>query len=252
MRLTSLLLFGVLIFGSFISQANETGLPVKSVVLAEAMTKYMPGILPVKQSLELAYERLGISVEWLSLPSGRALKYTNEGRFDGEFLRAESVVNEGYSSLIKVPVALVSSDIHLYCLREVFCQPGGESLKLIGYNINIKYFKMLCSQLKLNCIGFYPSKITLEALLESRVDAFIATEVEIAKGLDELSPLFYQSEVLGSIEAFHYLHKKLESLVPSLTEELNKLEHEGLRPNLKEQAKNALEKTGKIIPVSSN
>lgn len=251
MRLTSWLLLLICSFASVFSYADEAEVPITSVVIADGAVEFAPGILPVKQSLTLAYERLGISVEWLTLPSARALKYSNEGRFDGEFLRAEAVVNEGYNELIKVPVPLISTGIHLYCLREQFCQSIAEAEKLIGYNINIKYIKILCAERKLNCVGFYPNEVTFEALLENRVDAFLATDVEAAKGLSELSPLFYQSEQVSSIEAFHYLHKKLEFLIPRLTEELIKLEHEGLRPNLKEAAKKALEKTGKIIPVSS-
>ena len=251
MRLTSLLLLCVLTIGPAHTYANEASSSVKSVVIAEAMTEFTPGLLPVKQSLELAYRRLGIDVEWLSLPSERALKYTNEGRFDGEFLRAESVVSQGYNDLVKVPVSLVDTDIHLYCLKALYCQESGTSEKLVGYNINIKYFKNLCEQKGLNCIGFYPSSEPFKALLHGRVDAFMATEVEVAKSIDELSPLFYRSGLVSTIEAFHYLHKKLEFIIPELTEELIKLEQEGLRSDLKEQVKKVLEKTGKVIPVSS-
>lgn len=238
----------MLVFSSTLHSAEQKPLP-KSVVLTELLTKYIPSLLPVKQIIELAYERLGIEVEWVELPSMRALKYSNEGRFDGEMIRASSVVNSGYDELLQVPTKLLDVEIRMYCLTATKCGDIYNKNLIVGHNVHIKFYDLLCRKHKFQCNSFYPYQQALTPLIQGKVDAIMSTPFELFGSINEMSPMIYQSDLIVKIDAFHYLHKRLAHLIPKLTAELTKMEKEGLKPDIAKQAIQALEKTNKIVPV---
>jgi len=222
-----------------------------SLVLSDIITQNTPGFIPIKQNLVLAYERIGIDIEWITVPTERALKYSNEGRFDGEFLRTSEVVEGQYEQLVKVPELLVEASAYLFCLTPKPCRNINSSSILVGYNNEVKLYKKLCEKLHLACQGFYPYGNPIKPLVQDKVDAYIASEFELAGVIDSLSPILYQSKPIVKAQGYHYLHKDVAFLIPELLAEFSKMKEEGLMPDHQQQIRHALQQTGKIKRLSN-
>lgn len=192
----------------------------KKVVISDVMNESATVFLNIKSVLDAAYKELGVEVEWVRLPTTRALMYSNSGDFDGELIRIERVAKE-YPNLVQVPVPLIETAFHLYCLKREHCVKSDLSSLLIGYNKQIKLYEHLCQQRKWACYSFVDSKRILAPLYQNKIEAFLAAGPELVVEINEPGPILYQSKALHKDTAFHYLHKKHKKLGEALAVTLN-------------------------------
>lgn len=193
----------------------------KKVVISDVMNESASVFSTIKEVLDQGYQELGVEVEWIRLPTTRALMYSNSGNFDGELIRIERVAKE-YPNLIKVPVPLVETAFHLYCLEAHHCAKQDLTSLLIGYNKQIKLYEQLCSQRQLACYSFVDSQRILAPLYQNKIEAFLAAGPELIAEINEPGPILYQSPPLHSDTGFHYLHKKHVELSKALASVLNR------------------------------
>lgn len=226
------------------SNANATTL--KRVVISDVNSANNPALLIIKQQVTHIYNQLGISVEWVSMPTERALRFSDEGRFDAEMLRAEGVVAD-YQNLVQVPVPLISSDIHLYCLFPHKCDLTDKNLA-IGYSVDVIQLSKICQQHQLSCTPFYGKTEVLKPLFQQKVDAFLAVDAELVNELNSIGPFLYRKKLDETLDAYHYVNKKLKDLVAPLQVELEKLAKAG-KLNLSDTVKDKLNQSGRIIDL---
>lgn len=205
-----------LLFLSF--NAIATALPKNLVFgdITDGSNNYFP---EVKQLLVESYGQLGIAIEWLDVPGERSLKFSNEGRLDGEILRAEEVLI-AYPNLVKVPLPIAEGNFHLYCLFSKPCKATNFEDNIIGYNIQVKTSKLICDKMALNCTTFYNYENLLDPLYQHKVDAYLAHDFEINKAINKNTPILFQSKTLLQVYAYHFLNKKHKALIPLIIKQL--------------------------------
>lgn len=199
---------------------------VKNLVFGDITDGNNTHFTEVKQLLVESYNQLGISIEWLSVPGERSLKYSNEGRIDGEILRVEQALVD-YPNLLKVPLPIAQGNFHLYCLFSKPCKPDSYRSNIVGYNIQVKTSKLICDKLKLKCATFYNYLNLLDPLYQHKVDAYLAHDFELNKALNDKSPILFQSKTLFQVNAFHFLHKRHKDLIPIITGQIQKGQRDG-------------------------
>lgn len=237
--------FLLLLFSSAFVSAE-----VKTLVLSDVNAKHNSSFTAIKQGIELAYDRIGVQVEWLKIPSSRALIYSNQGRLDGELLRIPDVV-ENHESLRQVPFVVLEADVSLYCLTISKCRNINNRKLIVGFNFDFQYFRTLCEQRGYQCASFHAVDEPLKALEQNRVDAWLSADLEILLGLEKLPGKLYRSHRLQRVQTFHYLHKTHKDLIPKVTAELDKLKKEGIWPDINTEVAQAIISSKKIIDVDT-
>lgn len=189
----------------------------ETVILSDLLIKRSDALLSTKQLVEQAYSNLGYQVQWQLLPGARSLKLSNAGEIDGEFVRSEAVAQR-YPNLVKVPVPLIASPIYLFCKNKQACLSPTQNT-VVGYNKNLKIFEQFCLLQQYVCYPFGSTKQLFDPLLEDRVDAFLATQIEVVNLLSNDFPTLYRVEVDKRVMAFHYVNKKHQNRVEPLVQQ---------------------------------
>ena len=211
-------------FVSF-AQCTTPNLP-KRIIISDVMANDIVAFTKVRSLLTEAYLELGVDVEWVPIPTSRALLYSSRGEFDGEMVRVERVADQ-YPTLIKVPIPIIETGFHFYCLKESICTGNAPQSALIGYNKQIKLYEQMCEQSNWACYSFADASRLLEPLYQRKIDAFLAAGPELISELRTTGPILYQSKAVHHDVAFHYLHEKHVALKEALTALLERQLAEG-------------------------
>jgi hypothetical protein len=223
MKIVSFCLF-VFFLPSISSHASVS--KQQTLVFSEIELAANRHLITFKQILSEAYAHIGVNIEWVTVPNKRSIKYSNEGRFDGELLRVERIVDD-YPNLIPVPIVLAQGEFNLYCLLEKDCRTKNRRKITIGYSNETIMHEIICEKLSLNCHPFYSYQNIFEPLYDGKIDAFLAHDLQIEQALNDKSPILFQSTPLFVERGFHFLHKKHSDLIPKITEVLNAQIREG-------------------------
>jgi polar amino acid transport system substrate-binding protein len=165
-----------------------------------------------------AYDRLQIPVEYFEFPGKRSLYEANAGYVDADLSRIKDVDKE-FTSLRRVPTPIYWFEATAFSKNKNLNIAGWESLRDLRLGImrgmifaerGVKGFPK---------VTVVDKPIHLFKMLESdRIDVAIFSDLNglaIIKEL-RLSSLQALKPPLERIEAFHYVHKKHEALVPKL------------------------------------
>ncbi len=165
-----------------------------------------------------AYTDLGYSVDFIEMPAARGFAEINKGTVDALVIRL-SVIESNNPDLIRVPVILASGDILLYCQIELPCdhsvldEPANLIGAVIGQNFTTAYLKgRAASVYKTTTV----SQLA-EMLSKKRLNYILMFEVDGLGTIVELDKSKYNIIKLDRLAAFHYIHKRIESILPELT-----------------------------------
>lgn len=181
----------------------------------------------VRELVEKAYANLGIRVGYVDMPRQRSLVEANSGRIAGELGRLPGLEAD-FSNLIPIPFPLFSFEIVLIADRR---QCG------------------ICNLDQVDSIAYISGMQSIDGILE---DYNFTNAAAAAQDLDQLHLMFENKRVQGILmndfearqrgyydnrhhivvplwqnQAFHYLHKNYEHLIPLLTAELNRFRDDG-------------------------
>ncbi|RUO39414.1 hypothetical protein CWE22_08920 [Pseudidiomarina aestuarii] len=181
----------------------------------------------VRELVEKAYANLGIRVGYVDMPRTRSLVEANSGRIAGELGRLPGLESE-FNNLIPVPFPLFSFEIVLIADR-----------RKCG----------ICNLEQVDSIAYISGMQSVEAILK---DYQYTQATATAQDLDQLHLMFENERVEGVLmndfearqlgyyedrhrivvplwqnQAFHYLHKSYQHLVPLLAAEFNRLQLDG-------------------------
>jgi len=182
-----------------------------------------------QQVLTQAYQQLGITVSFLTLPGKRSLKYSNSGEVDGEMLRMEGIETD-YPNLLRVPIALCSLNFTVVANVEMNATSFSD-LKGIDIGITRGYVneERIAAKFDLNVIKVVRNEDLVNMLLKDRVKAIFTTELEAEKmsRAHEGNKFYKQDALTQNLFLYHYLHNKNEELLPLITLELRRLQKLG-------------------------
>jgi polar amino acid transport system substrate-binding protein len=178
--------------------------------------------------LKEAYHRIGIEIEGLSAPGGRALKMADEGMTDGLTNRIINIELK-YRNLIRITPSIMKATIHVFSKDIAFTVSGWDSLTpyTIGIVRGIKTVENRTKGMRLFKVTL-PSQL-FDMLEKGRIDIIVLPTLigfqtirqGHYKGVKILNPILHQEDV------YHYLHKKHESLVGPISRVLKEMKEQG-------------------------
>ncbi|MEY2632884.1 MAG: hypothetical protein RIR00_1538 [Pseudomonadota bacterium] len=181
-----------------------------------------------------AFRRLGLGVQFLSLPSERSLQQANDGEVDGEGLRIAGLGN-AYPNLIQVPERYIGISFVAFARDPALrLDQGWDSLK--PYSVaHIHGWKLFEAQAGVARAVYKVDKPEqLFQMLDSgRVDLILYTRndgVALAKKLGIHANVV--SPALKDVDMYLYLHRRHEALVPRLAQTLRAMKADGSHPRI--------------------
>ena len=184
-----------------------------------------------------AYGRMGLEVEFSSLPAARALMVANSGKVDGELYRIKNI-HLKYENLImiSVPIGIMegvaittnpeltlkswqSLEPYRVCIRNgvKFAEAGTKEFEVDVSNSNDQLFAKL-------------GRNRCDVIVLARL-----TSIALALDFEKKMQTPVQYHVVQTYPLFHYLHKKNKYLVPVLTEVLKAMENDGTITKIRAQ-----------------
>lgn len=177
-----------------------------------------------------AFQRLGLELELVSLPSQRSLVAADTGEVDGEGLRIAGL-DEQYPNLIRVPEKIITT--HFVAFRrnaEISLDRGFDSLRpyRVAHVTGWKLFETQAGVARTVHKVDRPEQM-FQMLAADRVDLALYTLVDGQRlvrslGLAGISPV---SPALREADMYLYLNKRHAALVPKLAQALRDMKADG-------------------------
>ena len=194
---------------------------------------YTPGALISKMARDrvaVVYERAGLPVVFVPLPTKRSLYLAAEGSLDGEAGRI-SGLEKVHPSMVRVDVRLMDFQGAAYVLGGRDIGPFRDALldhMKAGSLSGVIWTETVMKGRPLERVKTY--EILFNMLLEGRIDIALSSKLS-AQGVLRSDPLGYgrirQLEpVVYKIPFYHYLHKKNADIVSKLEKALRELRAE--------------------------
>ncbi|MCH8620239.1 transporter substrate-binding domain-containing protein [Undibacterium sp. TS12] len=186
-----------------------------------------PATKIAEKIMEIAYRKLGWSININYLPGERSLRSSNNGEMDGELYRRLGM-DRDYPNLVIVPVPLLTYEIVIFTNGTNFVVNGWESLRpyTIGFVKGIKIIEQNTVGMKLESAPTV--RQAFQKMLLGRSDVVVSNRISGQAALDEMKQtnISVLTPPLATFPVFHYLNKKHAALVPALTEILQKMQRE--------------------------
>lgn len=172
------------------------------------------------------YKDLGIELKLMSLPSKRALSFSNQGQLDGELLRVEGI-EEIYENLVPVSIPLYQVDAYAYTIEgETNFEQAADVLRFnVGIHRGVHWEESFVSQFPRYVSRVGSTKQKFKLLTLGRVDYVLSSEQRAKKVIAKHFPgakIKRVSPMLKTINLIHYLHKKHAHIIPALEAEIKK------------------------------
>jgi len=168
--------------------------------------------------LKVAYQRLGIPIDILSVPGKRALIESSNGRLAGEVHRIYRV-GEDYPTLVRVPTSINYIEPSVFSNNKVFSVTGCKALKdyIIGRTRGVRHAEV-CTQGMAHIKVYNDSRVLMENLKLNRVELAITAKIN---GIIQLTKLGQHSisvltPPLKKMPVYHYLHDQHKDLIPKI------------------------------------
>jgi ABC-type amino acid transport substrate-binding protein len=165
-----------------------------------------------------AYDRLQIPIEFIEFPGKRSLYEANAGYVDADLSRVKDVEKE-FTSLRRIPTPIFWFEATAFSKSKDLRINGWESLRdlRIGIMRGMVYAEKGVKGLPRVTIVDKPAHL-FKMLDSDRIDVAIFSDINGFALIKELRlPAIHALKpALERIEAFHYVHKKHEALVPKL------------------------------------
>lgn len=198
---------------------NSKLLQISTLIEKDPATKIAERIM------EIAYRRLGMSMNVHYLPGERSLRSANNGEMDAELYRKLGM-DRDYPNLVIVPVPLMTYEIVIFTNGTNFVVNGWESLRpyTIGFVKGIKIIEQNTIGMKLESAPTV--RQAFQKMLLGRSDIVVSNRISGQAVLDEIkqTDITVLTPPLATFPVFHYLNKKHAALVPALTEVLQKMQ----------------------------
>jgi len=223
LRLIVVMLLLFFHFTSYAEHSSSKQIKISSIKNSSFIDRYRKLVLK-------AYTDLGYSVKMTEISAGREIVEINKGTVDALVIRL-SVIEKNNPDLIRVPVILAKGGLFLYCQKRLPCNHSvvDEPLNLIGaifgQNVTSEY-------LKGHTASVYKTSTAeqlAEMLSKKRLNYILTVDINGFGNIVGLDESKYNTVKLDSLEAFHYIHKRIEETLPELTVSLKNIIDENSR-----------------------
>lgn len=174
----------------------------------------------VKFKLLQVYKKLAVEVDFLNLPSNRALEFSNNGRTDGETFRIKSI-SKTYKNLVRVPTPVMSFEGFAYATRNLEIESW---LDLKGLRVGIvRGIIWSEKQTKDYAVSrFNNNEDLLDKLLMGGIDVAVTTSFGMSEVTKNkiLKVKLHRGKSLAQFDVYHFLHKKYQYLIDRVDLEL--------------------------------
>jgi polar amino acid transport system substrate-binding protein len=184
-----------------------------------------PSSIMAERILTLAYQRLGVRVNFIPLPNRRALQMAGDSGADGISFR---LIDDGKANLQKIGVPITYEDAVVFTAGKQFEVAGFASLKpyLIGFVSGIPYLEAKLQGMQTDVA---PNLESLFRKLEAgRTDIAIDSRFSLCTvkklGLNKITIL---EPSLEKRLGYHFIHKRYRALIPRLKTVLHSMEADG-------------------------
>lgn len=203
-----------LLFFYFTSYAGYS--PLNKIKISSI--KGLPVMEQYRELVLKAYAAIGYSVEFMEMPSAREIIEINKGTVDALVVRL-SVIEKGNPDLIRVPVILATGELFLYCQIDVPCNHSvvDEPSNVIGAVFGQNYSSIYLEKSAASVYKTATANQLAEMLSKKRLNYILTFEVNGFGNVIGLDKSKYNVVKLDSFRAFHYIHRRIENILPELT-----------------------------------
>ncbi|MCG8520824.1 MAG: transporter substrate-binding domain-containing protein [Pseudomonadales bacterium] len=230
------LLIAVLASLAFVApHTTANGLPAE---VRLAAIEGVPSAKAARQILEIAYQRLGVGVSVMEVPTKRALLLADNGGLDGDLYRVDAVASN-YPNLVRVEFPLLQGKL-LAVVRETENHDLPHSPKNQPLRVSVLRGAIIAED-KARELGMEPILADdydqVRSLLElGRVDVAFVSDVEGISPLTNehwhrLKPI---RKPVTTFTFYHYLNQRHAVLADHLAKVLEQLEREGIKAEVLE------------------
>ena len=181
------------------------------------------------QTLTEAYKRIGQPVEFIYLPGGSSLKYSNTGELgiDGEAGRLVYVL-KAYKNLRKVPEPIYPFEMSLFTNKKDLNVRGWSDLKNLQVTTRIG-FKHIINKMEGMNLRVVKDSLTAMSLVEkNRADVAILPKGDGLTAIEKhgLKNVYMLKKPIEIHPVHHMLHKRHHILIAKLDAELKLMKNE--------------------------
>lgn len=169
-----------------------------------------------------AYTGIDYQVEFLAMPAAREILEINKGTVDAITIRL-SVIEPAYPDFVRVPVLLATGDFFLYCQLDLPCDKTilASRDNLVGLVVGVNFASLYMNDYSASVYKSVNAKLLGELLIIKRLNYILTLEVDGYGNLTNLDSTKFNRVNLERVEAYHYIHRRIEHLLPELTQSLN-------------------------------
>lgn len=178
--------------------------------------------------LKVAYQRLGVELEFVDLPPKRSLVQSNRGKYDGEVSRVWTITNY-FPNLVRIPTPVNYIEQVLYSTRKLdvtSCE--GLANFSVGIRRGVKHAEE-CSVYARKVLMFNDTDHMMKVLNAERIDLVINARLH---GLpyeenEHFPKVMLIEPPLKRINLYHYLHNSHTMLVGELDNVISLMDKSG-------------------------
>ena len=202
------------LFFNFISYAGNASLKQINI----SSIKYLQVTDQYKKFVLAAYTGLGYRVSFIEMPIARSIIEINKGTVDAMVIKL-SAIEQKNPDLIRVPVVLATGALFLYCQIELPCnqsvmdKPSNMIGALIGHNLTTIYLAKYSASVYQTTTANQLAKM----LSKKRLNYILTLEIDDHGNYVGLVKSKYNTVKLERLEAYHYIHRRIEGILPELT-----------------------------------
>jgi len=203
-----------LLFFYFTSDAGYA--PLKQIKMSNV--KNILGVDEYRKLVLKAYTDLGYTLEFIEMPIAREIREINRGTIDAMIIKL-TAIEQSNPDLIRVPVILASGGLFLYCQIDLPCdqsvmdEPSNLVGAITGHNLTTIYLARRAASVYKTAAASQLS----EMLSKKRLDYILTLEIKGIGNISGLDKSKYNTVKLESVEAYHYIHRRIERILPELT-----------------------------------
>jgi len=210
--------------------------------LTIAVPSSTPSMLRWEHILKEVYKRADIPLDFVTLPTQRALVQSSQGAIDGELVRIEKV-GDLYPTLVRVPTSYGFFESRAFSrvqgIQKIVEEKGWNALQdyRVGIVRGMKFAEEIDIKNWKNVEVVTKTDQLFEMLELDRIDIAISTKISglviIAK--HNLKSINLLEPAIRRHDLFHYLHEKNKEYIPRLDEVIRAMKASGELQELEEK-----------------
>ncbi|MBV1906499.1 MAG: transporter substrate-binding domain-containing protein [Pseudomonadales bacterium] len=182
-----------------------------------------------REILRSAFERIGYTLDVVTLPTERSLKMAENGMVDGELLRTQFIEKE-YPALLRVPEHIMEYEFVVFFRKGTDIVNNWSALEgsSVGVVIGMKFLEQMIPE------NAWPIAVKNHNILFQLLDNNRADYIVFARAIgleylreNNIHNVAVSDQNLAELPVYTYLNKRHTNLVPRLAQALQEIKQDG-------------------------